>query len=226
MLGLLGACSPDSGAPVEENNIRRPRKWPGKYPVWGLDVSHHQHRIDWTLLAEDPPHFIYLKATEGTTHRDSQYADYRAKARSLGIVTGAYHFFSYSSSGADQARFFAAQAPPVPGDLPPVLDVEPARRMSPPGKVRVEIDDFLETYERLTGVRPALYAGCVFARDYVRHVTESVYLRWVPDYRHKPLCDWLFWQASETHRQLGIEGRVDFNFFAGNAEMLQQICLR
>jgi len=226
LLAALGACATDSEAPVDVENIRRPRIWPGKYPVWGLDLSHHQSRVDWVLLAEDPPHFVYLKATEGTTHRDSRFADYRAKARSLGIATGAYHFFSYSSSGEDQARFFAAHAPLEIGDLPPVLDLEPARRMPVRGKIRVEIDDFLETYERITGVRPILYAGCIYARDFIRPETESAFLRWVPDYNTPPLCGWLFWQSSETHRQLGIDGPVDFNIFVGNTEMLQQICLR
>jgi lysozyme len=226
-LGLMAlGCQKESEPPSENESIRRPRKRPGPYEVWGLDLSHHQDRVDWDLLGEDPPHFIYLKATEGRTHLDRKYSDYRKRARALGVPSGAYHFFTYRSSGADQAKFFAENAPPRPGDLPPVLDVEFARRMPDRATVRREIDSFIRTYVELTGRRPILYAGCVYLRDYVSRETADESWLWAPDYRREPPCAWIFWQSSERHRQLGIEGYVDLNFFRGSRSDLADFCLR
>ncbi len=224
-LPFVLACQKQSEAPQGNESIRKPRQRPGAYSIWGLDLSHHQDRIDWDLLGEDPPHFIYLKATEGRTHYDRKYPEYRKRARALGVPTGAYHFFTYRSSGADQARHFAQTAPPLSGDLPPVLDVEFARHMPDRAKVRKEIDDFIKTYVELTGQRPILYAGCVYLRDYVSRETAGDSWLWVPDYKKEPRCAWIFWQKSETHRQLGIEGTVDLNVFRGSREDLADFCI-
>ena len=46
---------------------------PCNYEVHGIDISHHQGKIDWELLAHNreakfPIHFVFLKATEGGDH--------------------------------------------------------------------------------------------------------------------------------------------------------------
>jgi hypothetical protein len=38
---------------------------PLRYDVIGVDVSHHQGRIDWKALADDGRAFAYIKAAEG-----------------------------------------------------------------------------------------------------------------------------------------------------------------
>src|SRR5437762_9211764 len=40
-----------------------------RYPVRGIDVSHHQGDIDWKSAKAFGIHFAYLKATEGPTSR-------------------------------------------------------------------------------------------------------------------------------------------------------------
>ena len=47
---------------------------PDRYPVRGIDVSHHQGAIDWTAVAADDVAFAYLKASEGGDHRDRRFA--------------------------------------------------------------------------------------------------------------------------------------------------------
>jgi lysozyme len=45
-----------------------------KYPVRGIDVSHHQDTIDWKMLTENENiSFVYIKATEGTSWEDPLY---------------------------------------------------------------------------------------------------------------------------------------------------------
>ena len=34
--------------------------------IFGLDLSHHQRHINWKKVAQNPPHFILFKATEGS----------------------------------------------------------------------------------------------------------------------------------------------------------------
>ena len=40
------------------------------YPVRGVDVSHHQGKIDWDTLARQDIQFAYIKATEGSNFKD------------------------------------------------------------------------------------------------------------------------------------------------------------
>ena len=41
-----------------------------RYPVRGVDVSHHQGAIDWARLRADGAELAYLKASEGAAWRD------------------------------------------------------------------------------------------------------------------------------------------------------------
>ena len=38
---------------------------PSRYPMRGIDVSHHQGAIDWRAVARDDVAFAYIKASEG-----------------------------------------------------------------------------------------------------------------------------------------------------------------
>ncbi len=46
---------------------------PEQYPVQGLDVSHHQGRIEWHKIPKERYKFVYIKATEGGDHRDKNF---------------------------------------------------------------------------------------------------------------------------------------------------------
>ena len=129
---------------------------PGKNQVWGIDISHHQQQISWDKFEGAMPAFVFLKATEGATHRDTRYKEYKNKLKSKGIPTGAYHFFSYQSTGIAQAKHFLKFTNLEKGDLPPVLDAEFTSGM--PGKVKVqqELLAFIYYVEKETGVQPII----------------------------------------------------------------------
>jgi lysozyme len=78
----------------------------GAYPIRGIDISHHQGRIDWQAVAADDVAFAYIKASEGGDYIDPAFADNRRRARAAGVKTGAYHFFTLCRNGSDQARHF------------------------------------------------------------------------------------------------------------------------
>ena len=78
---------------------------PSDFPVHGVDVSHHQGRIDWAMVAREPgQRFAYLKATQGRAHVDPEFARNWRGARAAGLKVGAYHYFSFCSGAAAQAR--------------------------------------------------------------------------------------------------------------------------
>ena len=35
--------------------------------VWGLDISHHQQKIDWETVSQNQPHFVFLKTKKITS---------------------------------------------------------------------------------------------------------------------------------------------------------------
>ena len=122
-------------------------------------------------------------------------------ALAAGLRVGAYHFFSYDSSGADQAAHFIANVPSPPGALPPVIDVEfygdyfrhPADRGVVVPQLRAMVDALTQRYGR----PPMIYAT---KRSYSLYIAGGfedcdIWIRSVltaprlPDGR-----DWTLWQ--------------------------------
>ena len=57
-------------------------------------------------LKEQDIKFIYIKATEENTSQDEKFAKNWDYAQKAGLLSGAYHFFSYDSEGKTQAENF------------------------------------------------------------------------------------------------------------------------
>ena len=77
-----------------------------KYPVKGVDVSSYQGEINWEILSEQNISFAFIKATEGSSLVDKNFAYNFEEAKKTSIAVGAYHFFSYDSKGETQAENF------------------------------------------------------------------------------------------------------------------------
>jgi lysozyme len=187
-----------------------------RWPLQGIDVSHHQGRIDWAVLPAQGVDFAWIKATEGGDHRDRLFEANWRGARAAGIRRGAYHFFTLCRSGADQAANFVAVVPREPGALPPAVDLEfggncaarPSRRV-----LLRELTAFLRIVEAHSGRPAILYLTREFEAAY--RVSEAVdrplWLRRLllePRFGGRP---WTLWQASSFHRLKGIQGDVDWN---------------
>jgi lysozyme len=193
--------------------------------IWGIDVSHHQKTIDWDQVLAQKPHFVFIKATEGRRFIDHNYCQHKQKAETMGAIVGSYHFFSYISSGRDQALHFINNACLVKGNLPPVLDVEFKRRMPKAKKVTENIIQWLETVEAVYGVCPIIYCNYKFYNKYLKDKLKKEYPLWIPDYFNEPKISWVFWQKSDKFKLKGITKTVDFNIFAGTKESLVKILL-
>lgn len=216
-LVLLASCKRES--PV----VFRTPKTTG---VWGIDISHHQGRINWRKLAENPPFFIFMKATEGISHKDTRYRQNRKSADKAGILTGAYHFFSYTSDGALQAKHFLTHAKLKPGDLLPVLDCEYKKNMPPRATVAKELVKFIKTIESELGVKPIIYCEYGYYTRYLKgHITND-YPLWICDFRRKPQCNHVFWQKTDRFKHPAFRGTVDLNEFSGTEEGLIKYTIR
>src|SRR5271155_5396665 len=60
-----------------------------KYQVRGIDISHHQLTIDWSLVKTAGLSFVYVKATEGADIVDERFAANWAGAADAGLARGA-----------------------------------------------------------------------------------------------------------------------------------------
>ena len=147
--------------------IETARLW---YDVVGIDVSHHQGRIDWPSVAAGGTAFAYVKATEGGTFVDPSFAENWRGARAAGLPTGAYHFFTLCKSGSDQAVNYIATVPKVAGSLPPAIDAEhmgPCTGASASHDPAHEITVLLEALAAHYGCQPIIYTTRGFERTFL-----------------------------------------------------------
>lgn len=194
---------------------------PENQRVWGIDLSHYQVVYDWQKLAEQKPGFVFLKATEGVTIKDSKYDEYYRKLRELKIPVGSYHFFSYKSKGVDQAANFLKNADYRKGDLPLVLDAEYAKKMPDKATVVKDLQEFLIAVYNKAGVVPIIYCNYRYYLQYLKGQMPHQYHYWIVDYQGRPNCEWTFWQSTERYKLNGIRGYVDFNQFKGTRRELE-----
>ena len=190
-----------------------------RYPVQGIDVSHHQGPIDWAAVAAHGVGFAFIKSTEGEDHADSRFAENWPAATEAGVPWGPYHFFTFCTPGASQAAHFFATAGAAPRQLPPAVDVEFAgncRSWSDLGAVRRELADFLERVEGDFGERPLLYVTRRAQRELLgEHFPDHP--RWPRSLLREPptklFGPWSFWQFADNARLPGIRGPVDLNAY-------------
>lgn len=192
-----------------------------EYPVRGVDVSHHNGRVDWPRIRASGYVFAYLKASEGAAWRDSTFARNRAEAARAGLVTGAYHFFTLCRPGREQARnFVQAMGPPVPISLPPAVDLEfggNCGQRPPRDSVLAELAGFLAVLDSAGHPPAVLYVTREFHRAYLDGQAVRNPL-WVRSVFSRPRFGgaWSFWQYAATGRVAGAKGRIDLNVFRGS----------
>jgi lysozyme len=216
----------------EEGYIRFNYPSKEKYPVRGIDISHHQTEIDWGILERADLDFVFIKATEGGNHKDTKFGEYWRRAGKLGLARGAYHFFTFCKSGSEQAENYVGTVPVEPGLLPPVIDVEYGGNCSArPAKEDLikEILEFSDIVERKYGSRPLIYATNQSYRDFISGELPG-YSIWIRDiYRTPRLPDgreWAFWQYTNRGRLWGIKGFVDLNVYNGTREEFSTLLSR
>lgn len=196
-----------------------------RFPVRGIDISHHQGRIDWRRVAADDVAFAVIKATEGGDHVDDAFATNLREARAAGLAVGAYHFFTFCRPGADQAKNFISAVPRGEPLLPPVVDIEfggncPQRPS--PEQLNVELQAFLAPVEAAFGKPAIVYLTDDAAVAYAGHIAKRPL--WLRSLLLQPgRDDWIYWQYHNRGRIDGISGDVDLNVLQGGRETLAEL---
>ena len=207
------------------------KRSPRKLAVHGVDVSRWQGDIDWPKLRGQGANFVYIKATDGGDHLDPMFRTNWRAAHAAGLKRGAYHFFYWCRTAADQADWFIRNVPKAPGALPPVIDVEfnhqsDCKRRWSREDVLEKMQVFMDRLEAHYGQRPVIYTAPDFYDAYLEGAfpNHPFWLRSVAAHPSKvyPGRDWVFWQYSGSGLSQGVEGKIDLNVFHGDARQWRE----
>lgn len=198
-----------------------------RYAIKGIDVSSYQGEIDWEELSLQNISFVFIKATEGSSFVDKNFDSNFSEAQKTSLAVGAYHFFSYDSSGQTQAENFINTVTPFEGMLPPVIDLEfyGDKKKTPPERESVEpqLKEMLTRLEAHYGQKPIIYATEKSYELYLANDYDE-YDIWIRNVIAKPkLADeraWVFWQYADRGKLDGYTGEekyIDLNVFNGSA---------
>ncbi|MCZ6791937.1 MAG: GH25 family lysozyme [Candidatus Dadabacteria bacterium] len=198
-----------------------------EYPVHGIDISHHQDVIDWDVLKRSDISFAFIKATEGGDHKDTKFKENWKRAGDIGLVRGAYHFFTFCKTGREQALNYIDSVPFENNTLPPAIDLEfSGNCKARPSKEEVlkELSVFAKLVKLKYGKDPIIYTTNESYNAFISG-ENLVYPVWIRDVYTKPgLKDnspWTFWQYTHKGRLHGIDGFVDLNVFNGTSGEFQ-----
>jgi lysozyme len=197
-----------------------------QYPVRGVDVSSYQGIIDWNVLSQQDIDFAFIKATEGSSSQDNKFHDNWKNAGNTKLKIGAYHFFSYESSGTAQAENFIRTVPNSAGMLPPVVDIEfyGENKRNPVSRQTASkiLDELLDKLEKHYRKKPIIYATQKSYELYIKGGYDSFPI-WIRDIIKTPELpdkrNWTFWQYSPRKILKGYSGEekyIDMNVFNGN----------
>jgi lysozyme len=230
ILLLLGAC-----ADAQETSSTAPVSGPAGAPQpvvpsassspptnssTGIDVSHIQGAVDWSAVVATGQSFVFIKATQGITVVDPQFAANWQGAGAVGLKRGPYHFYQPGDDPQAQAEHFLASITLGESDLPAVLDIETAVESggsSEAGAQLVQdISTWLKKVESATGKKPVIYTSPGFWNNLGDH-DFGAYPLWVAEYgvdAPKPVAGWstwTLWQFSESGAIAGIGTAVDLS---------------
>ncbi len=193
--------------------------------VLGIDISHHNGRIDWKKVKSAGITFAYIKVSEGTTHLNRRFTNNYDQAKAAGLKCGVYHFFSYNKSGKEQAQHFLQNLCFEYGDLPPVVDIEYVKSSYRKTDAKIirqrkwEIASFDSVIYDAIGIHPVIYTNEECYRDLIDQTSSDSSDLWICDIVHKTPSSprpWTIWQYKHDGKVGGIRGNVDLNVFNGN----------
>lgn len=191
------------------------------YPVVGVDLSAHNGAVDFDSVAAAGVDFVYLKATEGVSFRDSAFATNCRRAHSAGLPVGAYHFFRFDCDGRRQAMNLLAATDSMPLRLPVAIDIEEwGNHAEVATDVIIGRLQAMEAMLRGAGCRVVIYTN---KNGYWRFVhpafddAQDAPDLWICSFTNPPMAHarWHIWQHSHLSHVPGIAGQVDLNTFNG-----------
>lgn len=167
---------------------------------------------------------MIIKATEGRDFKDKYFQENWKNAKSIGLVRGAYHFFTFRSSGRDQAENFIASVPKEKNCLPAVIDIEfggNSKVIPDRAEFNRELREFIAGLEAYYQEKPIFYVTYEAYDQYISGDYRD-YKIWIRDIFKYPGIkdkrDWILWQYNSRGRIAGVSTFVDLNVFKGNSK--------
>lgn len=203
--------------------------------VPGIDVSHWEAPVEWSMVRAQGIRFAFIKATEGETYVDSTFDENWAGAKRAGILRGAYHFFHPNMNPTRQAERFIQTVRAVGdgGELPPVIDLEAADEIGR-DTIISRAKTWIDRVQQTLGKRPIIYSSPYFLKDSFSvpgggpPAWTKDYVLWIANYEvsepylPKGWLKWTFWQYTDKGRISGINTNVDLDWFNGTVAQLYQ----
>lgn len=176
--------------------------------------------------------FAFIKSTEESSHVDQHFENNWKEAKGTSLRTGAYHFFSFDSSGVTQSQNFIKTVPREEGSLPPVIDVEfyGDKKKHPPdcSKIEKELQTMVKKLEEHYKQHVILYTTREAYDLYIKDSFKECDI-WIRDVFIKPsLSDkrtWTFWQYTDREKleeYNGEEKFIDVNVFNGSEKEFEK----
>jgi len=199
--------------------------------LMGVDASHHNGSPDWSAAQADGVRFAIVKATEGQTFVDGEYATNKSAAASLALPFGAYHFAQPDLTANDavlEADLFVDTAQLGKSNLLPVLDLETANGLGPK-KLTTWTKAWLARVQQRLGVKAIIYTSPAFWKDKMgntRWFADNGYRLWVAHWGASqpsvPASNWggrgwTLWQYDNCGSVGGFDGCVDLDRFDGGS---------
>lgn len=152
---------------------------------FGVDISHHNGKVNFKKLKKNKVAFVVCKATEGKTLKDKTYPQNVISAKKNGLIVGAYHFYCADTDPREQAANYIASVKLHSGDIKPVVDIESAPRKLSPNQFRKNLKIFLSMIEKRYKTVPIIYSGLTFYDTYLDGYGFAKYPSWIAAYNPK-----------------------------------------
>ena len=184
---------------------------------YGIDVSEYQGNIDFNAVKNSGKSIVYIKATEGVTYVDPNFATYYSNASNAGLNIGFYHFFRPDDDPRQQAQFFINTIGSWNPNCRYAIDLEITDGYGPEELTSMAIE-FLEEVAALTGKNVVVYTYTNFANTSITSALGA-YPVWIAEYgvnapsNNAIWSSWIGFQYSESGSVNGISGQVDLNGF-------------
>jgi lysozyme len=189
-----------------------------------VDLSHFQTRFNFQDFKDSGGLGVILKASQGTSIRDSDYSTFRRKALAADLAVASYHFLHPDDMTA-QAQFFLDIVNPRPSERV-IADHENRQGLPPPS-----LDNLVTFLQAIHDKRPDLqltvYSGHVIkeqlgstSNDWLAKNTSL----WIAQYTTQPKLSWptatwptwSLWQYTDSGEVTGFNRPLDCNRFNGS----------
>ena len=192
----------------------------------GVDVSHHQGRIDWQAVKNEGYDFAFLRlgyrgyGEAGSINLDREYDTNAEEARKAGLDVGVYFFAQAvnEAEAAEEAEFVIKHLSDHDINLEVVYDPESildakARTDDVSGEQFTKNTQVFCSMISEAGYKPMIYSNMKWEAFEFDMTQLTGYPFWYADYEPLPQTpyDFRYWQYTNEGHVKGISGAVDLD---------------